>query len=85
VLAALAEDVKWPNAWEGGRLHGCEVVRDYWTRQWSQMDPSVSVIQITVRPDGRVAVEVHQIVRSVGGESSAKARCDTSTRCATDS
>jgi hypothetical protein len=29
-LTALADDVDWPNAWEGGRLRGTAAVRDYW-------------------------------------------------------
>jgi len=68
VLGALAPDVDWPNAWEGGRLHGREAVRDYWTRQWAEIDPRVEPLAITSEPDGRVAVEVHQVVRSLAGE-----------------
>jgi ketosteroid isomerase-like protein len=83
MLGEMGDDVDWPNAWEGGRLHGRQSVRDYWTRQWSQIDPSLEVIQITARPDGRVVVEVRQLVRSVGGETLSDGRCDTSTRCAT--
>jgi ketosteroid isomerase-like protein len=33
VLAAMAEDVDWPNGWEGGRVVGHEAVRRYWERQ----------------------------------------------------
>jgi hypothetical protein len=68
VLAALAADVDWPNAWEGGRLHGREAVRGYWTRQWAEIDPHVEPVAMTTRPDGRVAVEVHQRVRTLDGE-----------------
>jgi hypothetical protein len=62
VLAALAEDVDWPNAWEGGRLHGRAAVREYWTRQWAEIDPHVEPLDIATRPDGRVAVAVRQRV-----------------------
>ena len=41
VLRQMTEDVDWPNAWEGGRVHGHDGVRDYWTRQWSAIDPTV--------------------------------------------
>ena len=44
MLAQLAPDVDWPNAWEGGRVHGREEVRDYWTRQWAAIDPTVEPI-----------------------------------------
>jgi nuclear transport factor 2 (NTF2) superfamily protein len=62
VLAALADDVDWPNAWEGGRLHGHEAVRDYWTRQWAAIDPHVEPVGFETLTDGRVAVAVDQTV-----------------------
>jgi len=68
VLAALTEDVDWPNAWEGGRVHGREGVREYWTRQWAAIDPTVEPLGFSTRADGSVAVEVAQLVRSLDGE-----------------
>jgi hypothetical protein len=68
VLAATTADVDWPNAWEGGRVHGREAVREYWRRQWAEIDPTVEPRSIVTRPDGRVAVEAHQVVRSLEGE-----------------
>ncbi|NYJ08152.1 nuclear transport factor 2 family protein [Petropleomorpha daqingensis] len=67
VLAALATDVDWPNAWEGGRVVGHDAVRDYWTRQWAQLAPTVTPVRTTELPDGRVAVEVAQVVRALDG------------------
>ena len=57
-LAGMAPDVAWPNGWEGGHVHGHEAVRDYWTRQWAAIDPHVEPVEISVEPDGRVAVLV---------------------------
>jgi ribosomal protein S18 acetylase RimI-like enzyme len=68
VLEALAPDVDWPNAWEGGRLHGRDEVRAYWTRQFAEIDGRVDPVAITERPDGRLAVDVHQVVRTPAGE-----------------
>jgi hypothetical protein len=68
VLAAMTDDVDWPNAWEGGRLHGHEAVRDYWTRQWAAIDPRVEPVEIGPPHDGRVAVQVEQVVRNLDGE-----------------
>ena len=71
VLAAMTADVDWPNAWEGGRLHGHEAVRDYWTRQWAAIDPHVEPVEIGPRATEhgvRVAVEVRQVVRDLEGE-----------------
>jgi hypothetical protein len=67
VLAQLAPDVDWPNAWEGGRVHGREQVRDYWTRQWAAIDPSVEPTGFHPRPDGSVVVDVHQVARALDG------------------
>jgi ketosteroid isomerase-like protein len=63
----LAPDVDWPNAWEGGRVHGHDAVRAYWTRQWAAIDPTVEPVGFEARSDGRVAVDVHQVVRTRDG------------------
>ena len=63
VLQHLAPDVDWPNAWEGGRVHGHDEVREYWTRQWQSIDGTVEPAQIDV--DGNtVTVHVDQTVRT---------------------
>jgi SnoaL-like domain len=67
VLTLLAADVDWPNAWEGGRVRGHAAVADYWRRQWAAIDPAVEPVAFDVRPDGRVAVEVDQVVRDLDG------------------
>jgi nuclear transport factor 2 (NTF2) superfamily protein len=67
VLAALADDVDWPNAWEGGRVRGRAAVGDYWRRQWAEIDPRVDPVGFESRPDGRVAVEVDQTIRDREG------------------
>ena len=40
-LALMTPDVIWPNGMEGGTLRGHAAVRDYWTRRWTLIDPSV--------------------------------------------
>jgi ketosteroid isomerase-like protein len=68
VIATMHPDVDWPNAWEGGRVRGHDAVRDYWRRQFAEIDPRVEPQAFALTDDGRVAVEVRQIVRSHGGE-----------------
>jgi hypothetical protein len=46
---------------------GHEAVRDYWTRQWGEIDPRVEPEAIVQRADGSVAVDVHQVVRDLAG------------------
>ncbi len=67
VLAEMTDDVDWPNAWEGGRVVGHDAVRDYWTRQWAELNPRVEPTDIVERDDGRIAVEVRQTVRALDG------------------
>jgi hypothetical protein len=74
VLDAMTDDVDWPNAWEGGRLLGKDAVRDYWTRQWAEIDPSVEPVSFARRPDGCIAVEVQQVVRALDGSLVSEAR-----------
>ena len=67
VLAALHPAVDWPNGMEGGTVHGHAAVREYWTRQWGLIDPRVEPVAYATLDDGRIAVEVHQVVRSLSG------------------
>src|SRR5918911_1560330 len=67
VLAAVTDDVDWPNAWEGGRVHGKEGIRSYWRRQWADIDPRVDPVDLAELDDGRVAVAVEQTVLDLDG------------------
>jgi len=67
VLTGMHPDVAWPNGMEGGTVLGHGGIRDYWTRQWGMIDPSVEPMGFTSMGDGRVAVEVHQVVRDLAG------------------
>jgi nuclear transport factor 2 (NTF2) superfamily protein len=67
VLAALHPEVDWPNGWEGGYVHGRDAVRAYWTRQWAAIDPRVAPQRLWVEADGRIGVEVQQVVHDKEG------------------
>jgi hypothetical protein len=67
VLASMHPDVDWPNGMEGGRVHGREAVRQYWLRQWNQIDPRVEPLGFLTDPTGAVVVNVHQVVRDLSG------------------
>ena len=67
ILAVMHPDVDWPNGWEGDRLLGREEVREYWTRQWTVIDPTVTPQRFVMEADGRIAVLVHQVVRDLEG------------------
>jgi hypothetical protein len=65
-LACAHTDVDWPNGMEGGREHGHAAVRDYWTRQFGLIDSHVEPESFE-DVDGKIVVEVHQVVRDVNG------------------
>src|SRR5277367_6532378 len=67
VLAEMHADVDWPNGMEGGRVLGKAAVRDYWKRQFGVLDPRVEPQEFTTEADGRIAVDVHQVVHDKAG------------------
>ncbi len=68
VLSLMHVDVRWPNGWEGGYIEGHNLVRDYWKRQWQELDPHVEPISLKEKEDGRIDVEVHQLIKNLNGE-----------------
>lgn len=52
---------------EGGHVHGQEAVRQYWTQQWSLVDPHVEPTRFQRDERGRIVVDVHQVVRDLAG------------------
>jgi len=67
VLSMLSLDVLWANGMEGGHIHGREAVRDYWTRQWQMINPSVEPQDIADTPNGSL-VTAHQVIRDLDGQ-----------------
>jgi hypothetical protein len=66
VIAAMHPEVDWPNAMEGGRVHGVEAVREYWRRQFGVIDPRLEIEDIEPSDEG-ASVAVRQIVRDLEG------------------
>jgi hypothetical protein len=65
ILEKFAPEVDWPNGFQGGRVHGREAVRAYWTEQFARFHPRVEARSVTEREDGKVEVAVHQRLYSV--------------------
>jgi len=66
-LVLMTAEVTWPKAFKGGFVRGPEEVRAYWTEQWSEIDPNVQPMAFHLEADGRILVEVHQVVRDLSG------------------
>jgi hypothetical protein len=68
LLSDMTSDVDWPDLVDGGRAKGRSAVRAYWKRQFDSSDPRVEPKGMSVEPDGRIAVDVHQVIRTLDGE-----------------
>jgi hypothetical protein len=47
---------------------GRDEVRAYWTRQWKEISPKVTPVAFRQRDDGRLEVEVDQLVVDLAGK-----------------
>jgi hypothetical protein len=68
ILALLRDDVDWPNALDGGRVHGREALAEYWARQATQIQRKVEPLEITARDDGAIEVRAHEVVTDPQGD-----------------
>ena len=68
VLGLLTDDVAWANGMEGTHVHGKDAIRDYWTHQWSVVDPHVEPLKIAKAADASLVVDVHQVVKNFEGQ-----------------
>jgi hypothetical protein len=67
VLSVMHPDIHWPKAFEGGYVIGHEAVREYWTRQWSEINPKVTPVGFRERQNGTLEVEIDQLVKDLDG------------------
>lgn len=67
VLLLMDSNVRWPKAFEGDYVKGHDEVREYWKRQWSEINPKVEPVSIKKRTDGSIEVEVDQLVKDSEG------------------
>ena len=67
ILAAMHPDIDWPNDQEGGRIQGRDGVRDYWRRQFAELDPHLKPLSFSPLPGGGWAVEVEHLVQDRAG------------------
>lgn len=43
-LSTMHPEVQWPKAFEGGYVCGHNEIKEYWTRQWTEINPVVQPI-----------------------------------------
>ena len=66
-FSTMHPDVQWPKAFEGGYVSGQNEIREYWTRQWTEINPNVEPVGFNERQDGTLEITVHQIVKDLQG------------------
>ena len=64
-LSTMHPDVQWPKAFEGGYVSGHSEIREYWTRQWTEINPAVQPVEFNERQDGTLEITVHQKVKDL--------------------
>lgn len=68
-LSTMQPNVQWSKAWEGGYISGHNEIREYWTRQWTEINPNVEPVRFNERQDETLEIEVHQKVKDLQGNS----------------
>lgn len=66
-VVLMTPDVAWPMAFKGGFVRGPAEIRDYWSAQWREIDPTVTPTAVDLQDDGTLLVDVHQVVRDLSG------------------
>ena len=66
-LKMMHPEVEWPNTMEGGYVHGHDGLRAYWGKQWNLVDPHVEPLRFETDANGRIVIEVHQVVHDLQG------------------
>ena len=68
-LSTMQPTVQWSKAWEGGYINGHDAIKQYWTRQWKEINPKVEPIGCNERQNGSLEVKVLQKVKDLEGNS----------------
>ncbi len=64
-LSTMHPDVQWSKAFEGGYASGHNEIREYWTRQWKEINPNVEPVGFNERQNGTLEILVHQLVKDL--------------------
>ena len=67
-LSTMQPTAQWSNGWEGGYIKGHDEIRNYWTRQWKEINPIVEPVGLYERHNGSLEVQVHQLVKNLAGD-----------------
>ncbi len=66
-LSTMQPNVQWSKAWEGGYISGHAAIKEYWIRQWKEINPDVEPVGFHERQNGSLEVKVQQKVKDLKG------------------
>lgn len=66
--AFLTSDVDWPDQLQGGRVTGRDAVAAQWRETARSIQVDLAPVTFALEPDGRLAVNVNQVVRNLAGQ-----------------
>ena len=66
-LEVIHPDAVWANGMEGGLLNGHQSIREYWSRQWSDITLNVRPMGFEMNDPENIVLEAHQILRDLSG------------------
>lgn len=67
VVGFMHPEVSGPNLFDNRQMTGREALRGMWRKQFAKIDPEGTPITMTTLADGRVAVKVAYVVRTLDG------------------
>jgi len=67
VISSMHPQVEWANGMEGGHVYGKDAVREYWSRQFTTLNPQVEPTSIDPGQSNSWVVTVHQVVHDLKG------------------
>lgn len=67
-LLWMLPNVSWPIGWEGDYIEGHNQLREYWTKQWKEINPNVKPLSLKENSKGQIEVLVHQIIKDLQGK-----------------
>lgn len=65
-LQLMNENVEWPNGMEGGYVYGRQGIKEYWTRQWTLINPHVEITDLSLE-NGEIVAHVRATVKDLEG------------------
>lgn len=68
VLLSMSPDIRWPQAFGSGYVHGHDAIKRYWLEQWTRITTHIVPVGFNQRGDGALEIIVRQTVKDMQGK-----------------